>query len=98
MVGTYFQGLQLPHEEPDLAGLVMFQKLHSPNTSLFPLIPFFIKSVQLRLPKNQHKPKKKLKIPCKNTKVQKTLEKKKQRNELSVRTDQEWDLLLPHQW
>lgn len=53
MIGANFQSLGLPHDEPDLAGLLVLQKLHSPGASLLPLIPIFIISVKLRFPENQ---------------------------------------------
>lgn len=50
MVGTDLKGLGLAHHKPDLFGFLVFEKLHSPNTSLFPLVSFLVKSVKLAFP------------------------------------------------
>ena len=50
MVSTDLKGLGLAHHKPNLLGFFVFKKLHSPNTPLFPLVSFFVKSVKLAFP------------------------------------------------
>lgn len=57
MVGTDLEGLGLSHNQADLAGLLVLKELHSPGTSLLPLVPIFIEPIELRFPagENQNK-------------------------------------------
>jgi len=42
--------LGLAHDESDLAGLLVLEKLDGAGAPFLPLVPVFVKSVQLRLP------------------------------------------------
>lgn len=50
MVSADLERLRLPHNQPNLPRLLVLQKLHRPNASLLPLIPFLIKSIEFRFP------------------------------------------------
>lgn len=53
MIGADLQSLRLSHDEPNSLGFFVLKKLHSASTSLFPLVYFFIKPIELRLPKTR---------------------------------------------
>ena len=50
MISADLERLRLPHNQPDLPCLLVLEKLHCPGASLLPLIPFLIKTIQLRFP------------------------------------------------
>lgn len=50
MVRAYLKRLGLAHDQSDLAGLLVLEKLDGARAPFLPLVPVFIKPVQLRLP------------------------------------------------
>lgn len=51
MIGANLESLGLPHNQPNLSGLLVLQQPHAPRTSLLPLVPLFIEPIQLRFPR-----------------------------------------------
>ena len=48
------QCLRLTHDEADLGGLLVLQQLDGASTTLLPLVPLLIESIQLGLPVEPH--------------------------------------------
>ena len=46
MVGADLKGFRLSHNEANLAGLFVLEKLDRTSASLFPLVPIFIESIK----------------------------------------------------
>lgn len=53
MVCPDFQGLLLPHQQPDTLSLFVFQQFDLASAPFFPFPRFIVKSVQLAFPRGK---------------------------------------------